>query len=256
MHLPLMKNIVLLLVISLAALSCKKDPDEPASTANFNITGIHDADLTATSDASASFTISILPNSGAKDTVGLSAGDLPAGVSADFVPRSGITPFTSRVTFRYNFSGTGGTYPVTITGNGHSGSKSYKLNLILDYYRGWRLGDSTYYKTSLTKDPGDAIHYPNIKVLAVPSGQLTISFGIGKYLPTANKTYKITPTSGTTDDIQIAIYDNPIIYSATGVGSPTGTFTFDTLGKFTFKCKGVEMTNGTQKKLLDCSFSE
>jgi hypothetical protein len=47
-----------------------------------------------------------------------------------------------------------------------------------------------------------------------------------------------------------------VIYGATGAASPTGTFTFDSLGKFTFKCTGVEMSDGVRKRTLDASFSE
>jgi hypothetical protein len=251
-----MKNLSLLLLISIAALSCTKGTDEPTSTATFTITGVRDADLTTNSTASQSFILSVASSAAAQETVTLYADGLPKGVFADFVPSSGITPFSSRVTFWNDFSGEGGSYPISVVGNGPSGSRSYKMNVKLDYYKGWKFGDSVYTQKLVEKDAGGGTRYPHIKVYGGGAGILTINFGLGKSLPRANKTYKITPFSGVADDIQVTMFDDPVIYSATGAGSPTGTFTFDTLGKFTFKCTGVEMTDGVRKKMLDCSFSE
>ena len=253
-----MKKFFLLLLIPVIALSCNKSTDDTASSsATFTITGIHDIDLTNSSDASYYLPVSVVPNPGSKDTVTLSVNGLPNGVYVDFIPATGGIPFTSRIKFRYDFSGTGGTYPVTITGTGRSGSRTYNLNLTLAYYRGWQFGGIIYKQKGVIKDVGDASHYPSIKVFGGGDGILTINFGLGRSLPTVNKTYKITSSSSDkSDDIQIAMNDDPLIYNATGVGSPTGTFTFDTLGKFTFKCTGVEMSDGVHKQTLGCSFSE
>ena len=250
-----MKKFHLLFLLCLTVLSCTKGEDDGVGgSANFSISGVHDADLTTNSTASYRLPISIA--SATPETVTLRVDGLPGGVFADIVPSSGQTPFSANVNFWNDFRGTGGTYPVTIVGTSPSGSKSYKLNVTLDHYRGWKFGDSVYNQKGLVKDPGSSNRYPTIRVFGGGAGQLTISFGQGKSLPVANKTYKISGSSGTADEIQISMYDEPIVYSATGVGSPTGTFSFDTLGKFTFKCNNVEMSNGSEKRLLSASFSE
>lgn len=250
-----MKTFYLIAALLIGCTSCTKEAEE-ASSANITITGVRDADLTLTSNSSYTFPVTVNSGTGSPQDVSLSGDNLPKGVSASFNPSRGTTPFTAMATFRYDFTGSGGVHDVKLVGNTATGSKSYPLKVTLDFYRGWRLGDSTYYKTDVYKDKGNTSTYPNIRVYAVRSGILTISFGLGKSLPSANKTYRITSSSGTADDIQISMNDEPEIFSATGVGNPTGTFTFDTLGKFTFKCSGVEMSNGVQKKTLDCSFSE
>jgi hypothetical protein len=200
--------------------------------------------------------LSVASSAAAQEQVTLYADNLPKGVFAEFKPSSGTTPFSSRVTFWNDFSGEGGTYPISVVGNAPSGSRSYKMNVKLDYYKGWRFDDTVYTQRMVEKYAGSATRYPYIKVYGGGAGILTISFGLGKSLPRANRTYKITPFSGTTDDIQVTMFDDPVIYGATGVGSPTGTFTFDSLGKFTFKCTGVEMSDGVRKRTLDASFSE
>jgi len=251
-----MKNLSLLLLLCLIFVSCTKGGDDGASSsATFSITGVQDVDLTTNSTASATIPISVISTSGTPETVSLFVDGLPEGVFANIVPSSGTTPFNARVVFWNDFSGTGGTYPVTLVGRSSSGSRSYKLNVTLDY-KGWKFNGGIYKQTGLIKEPGSASHYPQIKVFGGGGAELTINFGMGKSLPTVTRTYKITSSSGTSDDIQISMFDNPLIFISTGVEAPTGTFTFDSLGKFTFKCKNVEMTNGTEKKLLDCSFSE
>jgi hypothetical protein len=252
-----MKQVYLLsLLLCITALSCSKTDEEPASTANFTITGVRNADLTTNASASDAYPISIVSSSGTAEKVTLTADGLPKGAYAEFRPSSGTTPFTAQVKFWYDYSGSGGNYPVSVVGYSPSGTRSYKMDLKLDPYRGWKFGDSIYHQTELLKDQGSSNRYPNIKVYGGGAGTLTISFGMGKSLPVANKVYKITTSAGTSDDIQITMFDDPVIYSATGVGNPTGTFRFDSLGKFKFICTGVEMSNGSKKRMLDVSINE
>jgi hypothetical protein len=250
-----MRKLQLLFLLCITALSCTKAPEgETGSTATFAISGVHDVDLTQNSTASSKLPVSI--TSSTTETVSLRVDGLPRGVFADVRPSSGPAPFTASIVFWNDFSGTGGTYPVTVVGTSPSGTRSYPMNVTLDYYKGWQFGDSVYNQKGLVKDPGSVKQYPKITVFGGGAGQLTISFMQGTSLPIANKTYKISASSTTADEIQISMYDEPAIYTATGVGAPTGTFIFDTLGKFAFKCSKVEMSNGREKKLLSASFSE
>src|SRR5688572_28109287 len=117
------------LLISLLALSCKKGEEEPESTAKFTIAGVRDADLTKNSTSTDAFPLTVTSTAAEGEKVSMFADGLPKGVFASIVPSSGTTPFATRVTFWNDFTGTGGTFPVTIIGNSTSGSRSYKMNV-------------------------------------------------------------------------------------------------------------------------------
>ena len=253
-----MKNLVLLLMMSVMVLACKKESEEQpdGETGNFTITGVRDADLTMNSTASFAFPISVVPGAGTPENVSLRMDDLPGGVFAGFTPSSGTPPFNAQVNIWNDFRGAGGTLPVKLVGTAASGIRSYKMNVTVDHYRGWKFGDSVYNQKELFKFAGTPTRYPYVRVLGGGAGELTIAFSAGKGLPNATRSYKITSSSGVTDDIQLTMIDGPVSYSATGAGAPTGTFTFDSLGRFVFKCSNVEMSNGLDKKLLSVSVSE
>jgi hypothetical protein len=255
-----MKKLSLILVAILVGLASCNKSDKTSSTANFNITGLKDVDLTNTSNASFTLPISIVPAGGAADTVSLTFSGLPDGVGVDYSPATGITPFTSSLKFTYDYSGTGGTYPVTITGVGHSGEKSYTVNVTLGDYRGWRFGGIQYDRKGVAKYQGGPLNYSSI-IVDGGGARLTINFGQGKKLPTATRTYKISSYADTSDNIQVTMQDVNTLFISTGkstdgVTIPTGTFTFDTLGRFTFKCTNIEMTDGLSKQNLSATFSE
>ena len=257
-----MKQRYFILLASLLFVACKKDADTTASTGNFIITGVRDVDLTVTSNGSYSFPITVAPSGSAKDTVTLSGEQLPGGVYANFEPATGVTPFASRVTISTDYSGSGGTYPFKIVGNGHSGSKSYDIRVMLDYFRGWQLGSIVYEKTGLSKDAGSGTAYPTIKVNGPMGQQLILSFSSKAGLPTKTSAYRIASDSSTAaDNVEIAMYDGAHIYRATGYNTDgskpaTGVFTFDTLRKFSFRCANVQMSDGLEKLPLNCAFGE
>lgn len=262
LHTHFMKSIPAALLLCLLAASCNKATDSTeSSTANFSITGLRDVDLTLTSNGSYSFPVSVVPTSGASDTVTLFGDLFPTGMYASFEPRTGVTPFTSIVTFSTDYSSAkGGTFACKVKGTGHSGVRSYDVNITTDAYRGWQLGSAIYEKVSLQEDPGTTTLYPSIKVVSPSGAELRLSFAAGTGLPKANSTYKIATDTGR-NNIRISLYDGPHIWSATGKRTdnsevPTGIFTFDTLHKFTFKCTNVEMSDGLQKMPLSASFSE
>jgi hypothetical protein len=257
-----MRQVSTLLLLCCIALSCKKsDNNSDSSTANFSITGLKDVDLTVTSDGKYSFPVSVVPTSGTKDTVTLFGDLFPSGLYIAFEPRTGVTPFTSVVTVYTDYSSNaGGIFACKVKGTGHSGVRSYDLHVTTDAYRGWQLGSAIYQKVTLTKSSGTTTLYPNITVTSPSGAALRLSFAAGAGLPTVNSTYKIAADTGR-NSIRISLYDGPHIWSATGKrysssDAATGAFTFDTLHKFTFKCSEVEMSDGTQKMPLSCSFSE
>jgi hypothetical protein len=258
-----MKQVSLLILSSLLLFSCSKKADDgtESSTANFSITGIKDVDLTLTSNGQYTFQVQVVPTSGAKDTVTLFGDNFPNGVYADFQPRTGVTPFTSTVTISTDFkSGVDGIVVSKIKGSGNSGVRSYDMKINLDAYRGWQLGSAIYEKVGLEKTAGNDTTYARVKVISPTGAALYLSFALKAGLPTATSTYTIANDTGK-KSLRIAMYEGAHIWSATGKaadgsGPATGTFTFDTLHKFTFKCSNVEMSDGIQKVPLKCSFSE
>jgi hypothetical protein len=256
-----MKQLSVLILLSLLAISCKKaEETKNSNTGSFTITGIKDVDLSVSSDGRVSFPISVVPTSGVKDTVKLSADLVPGGVYCSFVPSTGVLPFNSIVTVSTDFSSAGGTYPFKIKGVGSTGTNEYDIKVTLAPFRGWQLGSDIYEKTGLTKSEGTGVDYPYIVVSAPNGAQLRVNFAAQTRLPKVTTTYNITSDTGR-NNIQIAMAHNSTIWSATGkqFGSSdaaTGTFTIDTLKRFTFKCSNVEMSDGLQKKSLSCSFSE
>jgi hypothetical protein len=255
-----MKQVSILLLFSICAFSCSKPEEKAVSTANFTINGLRDVDLSVTSNGSYTFPISVVSTTGSKDTVTLFGDQFPTGMYPNFEPRTGITPFNSLLTIATDYSGAGGTFPVTIKGSGRSGTREYTINVKLDAYRGWQMGSTVYEKVQLIKFPGDQTKYASIKVTSPTGAELFLSFAQGAGLPTVNSTYKVSGDTGK-KNIQIAMYEGAHIWSATGKFSDgtegaTGTFTFDTLRRFTFKCANVEMTDGVNKVPLNCSFSE
>ncbi len=257
-----MKRLSAIFLLALTAVSCKKtETSDTPQTGNFIITGVRDADLSNTSNSAYSFPVSVTQTGSARDTVTLNGDFLPGGVFASFQPQVGITPFTSLVTFSTDFSTGGGTYPCKVKGVGHSGTRYYDLNVTVAAFRGWKLGSIVYTRTGLVKETGNGVTYPSIRVSG-PGGQtLILSFSSKGALPLKNATYKIAADSNTADNVQIAMYDGAHIYRATGFSSDgvkgvTGTFSFDTLKKFTFHCANVQMSDGTEKLPLECNFSE
>lgn len=253
-----MKNPLLILCVCALFVSCAKTgEDTPASTANFSITGTRDIDLSTTSNALVTLPISVIPTGSAKDTVLLSMENLPQGIGYTVSPLSGATPFNAALSLYTNFTGPGGKFPVTLKGVGHSGERSYTFNIDVPAYRGWVFDGMVYNQRGFERNTDTVKNYASIKVFGGGAGQLTVSFPKGKTFPIKTTVYNITAGAlPTGDNIQISFYDNTKIYSATGMGAPTGTFTVDTMGKFVFRCSNVEMSNGVDKKLLEVNVAE
>lgn len=249
-----MKHGIAFLLFSVLLLSCKKedDPKPPAPTANFTITGLKDVDMSSISGNVYSFPISVIPNSGKIDTVFLYASEMPPGVSVGFSPIDGITPFTSTVSVA-DFSSGGGVYTIKINAVGRlSGLHTYEIKLTSPQLRGWQLGTEVFHRESVEKNTGGP--QPYIKARAAGNGaQLMLSFASGGNLPAANRSYSVTSNPTGPNMMSITLSHGAQIWEATG---GTGNFTFNTEGKFTFKCSGVSMTNGNETRALSCSFSE
>lgn len=98
---------------------------------NFIINGL--ANLTLSGFTSKSYSIEVKQTGSIQENVNLTAEGLPPGVIVSFSPNSGITTFSSTVSFE-NISNTkSGIYPITIVAKNSSGvKKSYTINLTLD----------------------------------------------------------------------------------------------------------------------------
>ncbi|MBS1616537.1 MAG: hypothetical protein JST06_10525 [Bacteroidetes bacterium] len=249
-----------MLFISAFALSCTKtdSPSDP-QTGNFNITGIHDVDLSASATGQVSLPLAVVPTGGTKDTVALSLDMLPQGVTASFSPREGITSFNSTLNLYTDYSGNGGTYSIKLRGKGHSGERSYDFKLTIPFYNGWQLGADVYRKLYVDKSSSGS--YAFIRITATNYAVLRLSFPEGVALPTKNASFSISPDS-LKGNMQITIYDGAGIWSATGKqtngnsGPATGQFLIDSLQRFVFQCANVEMTDGQRKRNLNCSVGQ
>ncbi len=254
-----MRNLSFLLLLSLFALSCSKT-DEPGDpqTGRFNITGVQDVDLSNSSIGSATITLNVTPV-GAADTVQLSVDDIPNGVNVSFTPRDGITAFSTTMRIWTDFSGQGGTYVLKLRGVGHSGERTYPFKLTLAPYNGWQFGSEVFQKVWLHRNTTGT--YKFIQVMATNGAMMRLSLPAGMDLPTKTTEYHITSDS-VANAMQITLYDGPNIWSATGHKSTdpnqpaTGQIIVDSIQKYIFKCSNVEMTNGIDKRNLDCNFME
>jgi len=251
-----MKQIVLLLSAAFFLNSCAKSNDtEPASTANFKITGLKDVDLSTTSNAWVSLPLSVVPLGSAKDTVLLSMDGFPKGMGYTVSPLSGATPYDAKLSLFTDFSGQGGTFPVKLRGVGRSGEVSYTINVTVPSYRGWIFDGILYRQTGFIRNTDSVKNYASVRIYGGGNGQLTVSFPKGRSFPKKTTSYSITSGAlDSSDNIQISFYDNAKIFSATG--KSTGTFLVDTLGKLVFKCSNVEMSNGLEKKFLSVDAAE
>ncbi len=231
--------------------SCsKKTDDTPESTANFVITGVRSVDLSTSATGSESFPITVTTTSGPADTVTLYANEIPGGVYVSFKPIMGATPFTSVVTVSTLATQGAGSYTLKINGAGHSGLRSYSMGVSTPAFRGWQLGTDVYTRAGIEKDAS----VPQIRALAGGGADLILTFAAGNGLPVSNSSYGIAAVAAT-GKLAITIHDGAHIWKSSGSGG-SGAFTFDTQGRFTFKCSNVEMVEGTSKKSLNCSFSE
>lgn len=192
-----MKQLFFALSAVLLLASCSKS-DDGGSKLNFAINGVHDVNLDPNTMGSDKLPISVntVDAGGLQEPVNLSITGLPAGVTADFAPANGTPNFGTLLTFKNDFSGTGGTYPVKIVGSSASGTKEYPMNLTIPSFDGWVLsypvGPVSYVfnKTSIVKTPGS--NTPgDFPVVTIYSGmdRITATFSQADGLPTAAKTF-------------------------------------------------------------------
>lgn len=249
-----MKNILVAVLLLTAFSACtKKDNGESSGKAKFVINGVQSVDLTTNTSASAEYSISVV---GDPEAVTLSAEDLPKGLHCEFTPSGGTPPFNAKVRVWNDFTGEGGIQSFHITGRSESGTRNYLMNATFAAFRGWKFGELVYFQNSVIRIPGTGSSYPQIKVYGGGAGILTITFAQGSKLPTSNKTYKISSTALGPDEIRLTMNDDPVIYQAVGNNNVTGTFIFDNVGRFVFKCSKVEMTNGIDHKILEGNIYE
>lgn len=252
---------MLAMMLMLAVAACKKEetPADPnaGSTARFKVTGVKDVDLSLSSTARASLQLQVVTNPGAQpDTVSLQVDGLPQGITTVFTPRTGKTSFSSKLEFINNFNGPGGNFPVNVVAIGNSGTMTYPMVLTVPGFIGWSFNDSVYTRTRIVKNNGGVSGYPYIYADEANGSRLIINFPYKAEFPTANKTYKIgASVAEGTLQLQF-IRDSTQVFVSTATGSPTASFTFDTLGKFIFKCRDVKMSNGIRTGTLQVSMSE
>jgi hypothetical protein len=259
-----MKNATWLLTLTLfvVCFSCKKKEDSPVDpnagvNARFTVTGVKDVDLSQSSNGRIVMPISITTKSGSQpDTVSIQVTDLPQGISVGITPVNAKTSFTSRIEFINKLNGAGGSYPIKVLAIGNSGTLTYPMILTVPGYIGWTFNDTGYSKSTVVKDAGLTTGYPYIYVNAYDGSRLVIHFPYKATLPKTGTTYKIgsATAEGT---IQLQFFrDSTQIFVSTAAGAPTGIFSFDTLGKFIFKCDNVQMSNGFYTGKLKASFPE
>jgi hypothetical protein len=200
------------------------------------------------------FPISIQSVAGSVDTVTLYANELPDGLYVHFVPVIGVTPFTSNVSITAQTQGAG-TYPIKINGVGLSGTRSYNLNITVPEFRGWKLGSTTYHRESVVKNQENGNFPANIIVNASGGALLALTFAPGAVLPTSTSTYTIASVANSSNKLTLKMIDGAHTWESTGNGTASGTFTFEN-GKFSFRCSNVEMMEGTERKMINCIFSE
>lgn len=256
-----MKQLALFILAATLMVSCKKSEEvKEAETGAFVINGVKDVDLSESSDGRYSFPASVSSTTGSKDTVKLVAELVPGGVYCSFSVNTGVTPFNSVVTVSTDFSTPGGTYPFKIKGIGKTGNRSYDIKVTLAPFRGWQLDSDIYEKEVVSKTEGASGSYPYVIATSPNGSQLRIAFAANTKLPKVNTTYKVSRDTGK-NNIQITVFDNQQIWSATGLRtdnneSASGVFSFDTLKRFTFKASNLEVSDGLKKKNLNISFSE
>jgi hypothetical protein len=247
--------LAILSLLSVLVFSCSKGKDKELPPApKFTITGLKDIDMSKTSTSIYSFPIQIQGIAGAVDTVTLYAKDQPGNVYISFSPLLGITPYTSIVTVSAQSQGAG-TFPFKIVGAGISGVQTYNLNITLPEFRGWKLNEQVYHKTTVQKDAGNGANAPTILVNASGGAVLEMKFGVGANLPTSNRSYSISSLANSPDKMVLILHDGAHEWVSTGSGQASGQFTFEG-GKFNFKCSSVDMADSTEHKTLIASFVE
>ncbi len=268
------KLLAFLFAATLAFAACKKSDDgnsssnttakesdhTPASEGNpaFSITGIRDVDLSNISTGTITLPLQITQSSGkSSEPVSLSIFDLPKGVYATAKPIDGNTPYGSALTFHTDYSGDGGSFTAHIQGGGPSGTLRYPLVITLPKYNGFEFNGLVYQKDTVVKDTNAAGGNHYIAMLNKDGGvRMVLSFANGVKLPSKAATYRIVPSPVQPDEMQIQVYDYQFIYTSTATGARTGSFTFDSLGKFIFRCSDVELTDGFHQHVLSASFSQ
>jgi hypothetical protein len=254
-------RLLALLALVLTVFACKKEEktDDPnsGSTARFKITGVKDVDLSLSSTGTATLPVSVVTNTGAiADTVAVQVTGLPAGIRAAISPASGVTSFASEIRFINEFNGPGGTFPISILGIGKSGTMTYKLNLTVPGYLGWIFNDTAYTRSNVVKDAGRVSGYAYIYADAQDGSRLVINFPYKAEIPTRAATYKIGAAAEEgTLRLQL-LRDSTQVFTSTGTGNPSASFSFDTAGRFIFKCSDVQMTNGVRTGKLSVSLPE
>lgn len=246
-------GVFVMLTTLIAACTKGKDKEQPPAP-KFNITGVKDIDMSKISGNVYTFPIQIQGIAGAVDTVTLYARDQPGNVYVTFTPILGITPFTSLVSVSAQSQGAG-TFPFKIVGAGISGVQSYNLNITLPEYRGWKLNEQVYHKTTTELHSGNGTSAPTILVNASGGAVLELKFALGASLPTSNRTYTISSQANSPDKMVLILHDGAHEWVSTGSGQSGGQFTFEA-GKFNFRCSSVSMADSTEVKSLTANFVE
>jgi hypothetical protein len=213
------KKIALLLIAAAAFSSCSKKDDptpttpptttppttKPTPTPGFTIDGVHDVKLeeSATSNVLALAITRINSN---QAPVALSVSGLPTGVTAKFDQTNGTPSFNSMLTFSYDYTGTGGSYPVKVIGTSDSGKKEYNLNLTVPSTpsNGWIMGTSTVTTATFSRDSSFFMpRWSYFFTAENANDRIRFSIPYDAPLPGKDVTYKIRRNAYQPDEISI-----------------------------------------------------
>lgn len=236
-----MKKIALLLVAAAAFSSCSKKDDPtpvtppttttptPSPVPGFTIDGIRDVKL---EESATSNILSLVVNriNSNQAPVALSVSGLPAGVTAKFDPANGTPSFNTTVTFSYDYTGTGGTYPVKIIGNSDSGKKEYSFNMTVPATpsNGWVIGTSAKTASEFGRDSVFYNPYYGRSLDGSASDGSYIRF-ILRYdtpFPGKDMTYKLRYSPSQADEMNVFVSTPSATYNSIDADSNTVVLTY------------------------------
>lgn len=193
------------------------NPGTTTPTPAFAIDGVRDVkiDESATSNV---LTLLVNRTGSRQEPVALSVTGLPKGITATFDPANGTPNYTSKLTFSYDYSGTGGTYPVKLIGTSDSGKKEYTFNIVLPTLpaNGWVIGTKNVNATSFGRDSTwYNPYYGRYFVANSADGRVTFNLRYDTQFPRTNATYTLVdPTPGGAQEMSIMMSSGTSMYSS------------------------------------------
>jgi hypothetical protein len=257
----LKKILFALLLAPLFFTACKKSED---GGPEYNITGIKDVNFTASGGNV--LTLSVTQTSGTAEEMAIVITGLPAGVTADIQPSSGIPPFSSVVTFFQSGSPATGTYPIKISLAGKASManvKTYDLNVVVSALNGFVFDGMSYTRSSIMHATNNFPPYVSATMLisSFDHGSATVQASISEPWPSADGTYSYHIGGSATNAMHL-IYSNNATSATYDTQNLTDTTKMATLkiagGKFALTVNEATLENfaGTVSKTLMVNASE